>query len=200
MYLDNYLKYLNESYFTSKEPLFYKFDEWEESKWGHLFITGIVASGKTTYSNELAMKYKCRVIHLDDLINKVYKDYLEKHPDIDNLERKEIELIIQDLMDETYFNISKIKEKIIIEGVQAIWMPRKELLNNESIILVRTSNIVSLWRSIKRNLKYKYSSKDPQWNINLVDKFWIILRDVWGKSFLNSMKSFESDLIKKMKN
>jgi len=175
--LNNYLSNIQESLFISDKPLVYKYDEWKNSKNGKLFIIGPSGSGKSTIGKEMAKKYNCKFIEIDDYTN-IMEEKL--------LKRKDPELLKTEKKSGAYWKvvhantiryILSIKEKTVAEGIQPLWFNFDELKSKSSIIFLRTSRLISLWRATIRNLS-------SLWNVR-----------VW-----NELKDFEEKMIKLKKN
>lgn len=175
-----YLDDLKEAMFISKNPLVYKLDKWEKSIDGKLFVAGAVGSGKSTYSTELSKKYNCKVIELDILIHKIG---VESGVDDMKLDRKQRGLLYQSWMNKMFYDILEIKEKLICEGIQTFWVPRKELFEKCSVILIRISNTTSMWRAFMRSIRKR--------NLPL----WFSLKEAWiTRKFWKDLNEFEDDL------
>ena len=191
MNLNSYVRHLKESFFVSEKPLFYRFDEWKKDTHGKLFVVGSMGSEKETYAKKVARAFDCGVIDLDNLLKEYVSKFIMKNPDIDvdKLSNEEASSIHKQIISDMYFDIKKKKERKVIEGIQIIWMPREELLNNNSVVLFRTSELVSIWSVINTRMKGGSSKRI---------KFSKIIGDILLNTFIKEMKSFRLDLIKRI--
>lgn len=71
--LENYLKYIQESYFLSDKIISIDLDKFISGEKNKLFISGLSGSGKTTICRKLAQKYNAVCVESDNC-----KDYISK--------------------------------------------------------------------------------------------------------------------------
>lgn len=128
-----------------KKYLMIDLDRFKSGEYNILLITGLIASGKTTLANQLALKYNAKVISLDN-VNGFSNSYNENKKYLLNIINK--------------YRKDK-KNKYIIEGVQIFWLLNGEKdINNCSLICINTSLFKRIIRRYKRakdikKIKYK---------------------------------------------
>ena len=137
---------LTEGLIFSEEDYRSNIHKWINGEDNILFIIGLSGSGKTTLGDELAEKYGCKVIHMDQFYHKktLEDPYFKQNPN-----RYEI------MFDEAIREIGN--ERGIIEGsIQS----QIDKFRDRPIIIKKTSLVTSNWRQLKRTFKNKDQFRD----------------------------------------
>lgn len=124
------------------------FDKWISGENKILYITGLMGSGKSTFSLELSKEYNCKLIELD-LLRKELSDDLQANTQGHHMEDKEfIEIFIKKIN-----STVKKYNRVIVEGVQVMYFNdfRTHIKDTDSVLIINTSLIKSTFRSIKRD-------------------------------------------------
>ena len=184
-----------------------------------LYMTGLSGSGKTTLAKELSLKYNLILVELD-ILGGFYDEYKDCNSIIKELTKhflsfnKELDLIIRKnkfvkLKIKNFSEYSRWINKYIIyleeytyntndlfvfEGTQLFKCLSPEYFNSKSLIIVRTSALISMFRRIRRQKNIdkikgkKHFYKKHFWKL-LNDSKRLHYRDVkLINKFLNALK------------
>lgn len=172
-------------------------------KYNFLYIVGISGSGKTSLAKILSKKYNATHIELDDLN---FDNYTEKYLSKKYNKMTDIQWKFYDGKNDflKYFNyIQKYinthkNELFIIEGVQiANYTELFEYVKDKPIIIMNNNYILSTYRAIKRDFKYKYKNKDDNRSYSFIFKQ-IIINNFY--KFNKKLEEFKYKLKKKVAN
>ena len=175
--------YSTESLLLSQNDVVYNLDKFESSDNGKLIVTGYTGSGKSTLSKELAKKYKCELIMLDDEMHRIDR---KKINDVyenggTNEEASEVlKQLVREIVDE-FLNDDR---KLIIEGIYIFKNYEPEEIRKHSIIIKGTSAFISGIRAVIRN------SNDPSCRRKDDDSILSIMMDVYRNLFIKECESF----------
>jgi len=120
------------------------FNEWINGQNNILYVTGLMGSGKTTFTKLLAKQYNCPLIELDMFIKEKIDQKIK-----DAYNNKDfIDYFFKELNKET-----KKHNKVIVEGIQILYLNdyKGYLSQADSIIIINKSFIKSTINSIKRD-------------------------------------------------
>ena len=153
---DNIKELIQEAYIISEPTISVDLQKFESGECNKLIILGLSGAGKTTLGKQLAEKYNCPVIDLDDVIRKIEK----KYPHDKFARSKQIYLMSQE--------VSKIlnnKIKSIIGGLDIVNIyyddPNiNKLLLTLPFIFLGKSALKSSWDAAMRNYKLYNDEKD----------------------------------------
>lgn len=117
------------------------FDKWISGENKILYITGLMGSGKSTFSIELSKEYNCKLIELDG-----FTKFSQSEKELND--ELFIELFIRRLND-----IIRNYDRVIVEGVQIMSFNNFHIhiKDTDSVLIINTSLIKSTFRSIKRD-------------------------------------------------
>lgn len=141
-----------ESLLISEQDFQHNFEEWKNDTIQSLFVLGYLGSGKTTTAKQLAQKYNATWIQLDEYReDEMFKLIKKRGLNINILDPKEEEKIYDEVFLNLENRIKSKKERLILEGVDVLFMNRQLVLNN-AVIVKGTSLLTSTWRAWRRNI------------------------------------------------
>jgi len=154
---------ISESLIFNRDNLAYNLDKWKHGDINTLFITGYLGSGKTTITHKLAQQYHCNYIELDSYReNEIAK--LCKKLNITKLSDDKSSELWDIAFKKLENKVKNQKTKLIIEGIDVIFMDKK-IIFDSAILITNTTKFVSNIRAVFRNIKYKedtgYRNSNP---------------------------------------
>jgi shikimate kinase len=149
-------KIVSESMVFSQNDLTLHLNKWKQGIVKSLFIIGYLGSGKSVSGRKIAKQYNATYIELD-----VYRDdemdKLAKKKGIANMTDEESESIWDEVFDKLEQRIKLGNERLVIEGVDLLFMNR-QLVLEQAVIIKGTSAFKSTYRAWVRNMKHKSES------------------------------------------
>lgn len=189
------LREVLEALLFNEKDIEYNVDKWKNGEIKTLFILGFIGSGKTVTSKYLSKEYNCISYALDDWRNKFRKIEIEKG---NNDNRK----IYSDFIFDVEQTVKNTKERLIIEGIDILFLDRKLVFDN-SVIIKGTSLIISTYRAWIRNRKLKkedvwFKDKSIGWMIkDLIKNEYLFYKQI--KEFLKELNKIDIENNKKQR-
>jgi len=190
-----YLEFLNKR--IDKANRSFDLDQFQSGKFKKLLIVGIPASGKTSTSHILEKKYKIKVFHTDDAINKTLKQltgfssHKGKHEEIKRISKETGmtgEMFWLKVYKDNIEPILKNNQKMIVEGTLQFWYGaypelRPFLIKFPSIIMGKSIENSAKDRATRDGIEYKPSTKKKHKNF-----FQIYIKD--KKKYMKNIKKW----------
>ena len=140
---------------TTKNDLNLRVNEWKQGKIKTLFITGYLGSGKTVTGKELAKKYNAEFIELDSYREKEINRLIKK--DISKITTEQVDKLWDTILKDLECRIELNKKRLIIEGIEIVFMTRKVVLS-QAVLIKNTGLFKSTYRACKRNIQNKFEN------------------------------------------
>lgn len=182
--LFNHDSYVTESWrksnlFLSEDDIYNNFDKFLDGTYNFLLITGFTGSGKTTLGKQMAEKFGAEFVEMDHfaysifntkkynlnpLTDKLIIDYKIKHK-IKSIDLSLPAIDKSIILDNEFYNfidyIVHLKNrKVVVEGMQICeYLARKPEARNYPLIIKGTSKYASMFRYVKRDLKWEHIKK-----------------------------------------
>lgn len=151
-----------------------------------IIVTGISGSGKSVLAEKIKEQYGYEIISMDMLFEysethkrsqlekELLESFKELYPNYDKNDKNRIYNLFFDFVNEY---ITKNNINIIFDGSQFLRRVAFDKINNERIILKRTSLLLSLRRRNIRNIGYIKNNKDSV-SERLKEVYWLYLYNI----------------------
>lgn len=178
----NYLSFLQEvNYFISGGNKYYNINKFKVEINGKLFVVGLSGSGKSVLGKEIAKRYNCEYINLDQMDRELRNNYSTEL--MKDKWSKEINRLVHAKLTTFFREIIRNPGKKVIEGIQILYQEHS-FFKDKAVIILGTSLLQSSLRAYQRNFK-KYHERASRLQM---------LNDIYlnQKEFLKRLKQFEN--------